>query len=125
MSAASRDIAITLTDAQVARVVLEASGGNQIAGSLSGLRSVEELRQTMMPMLNDQSYSHSTFRAAMVLAAFPADGSEAELQDVAATIGLSPSTAHRYTRTWMVLGLLEQNPDSRRYRRAHVNDADS
>jgi hypothetical protein len=118
---AARNITITLTDAQIARVVLEASGGNQIAGSLSELGSLDELRQIMLPLLNHQSYSHTTFRAAMVLAAFPADGSEVELNQIATTTGLPPSTTHRYILSWTVLGLLEQNPDTRRYRRVRIN----
>lgn len=117
---ADRDVTITLTDAQVARVVRAASGGAELAGSLSGVGSLDELRQAMLPLLDDQAYSHSTFRAAIVFAAFPADGSECELTDIARTIGLSPSTTYRYARTWAAIGLLEQHPDSRRYRRTHV-----
>jgi hypothetical protein len=115
-----RDVTITLTDAQVARVVRAASGGAQLAGSLSGIGSLDELRRAMLPLLDDQTYSHSTFRAAIVFAAFPADGSERELTDIARTIGLPPSTTYRYAHTWTALGLLERHPDSRRYRRAHV-----
>jgi hypothetical protein len=110
-------VTITLTDAQVAQIALDAAGGARLAGSLSGLGSVDELRQAMLPLVDDQTYSHSTFRAAIVLAAFPADGSDRELTDVAREIGLSPATTHRYARTWTALGLLEQNADSRRYRR--------
>jgi hypothetical protein len=116
----STRVRIALTDAQIARVVLEASGGAQLAGSMSGIGSLEELRRAMLPLLDDLSYSHATFRAAIVLAAFPADGSERELTDVARAIGLSPGTTHRYARTWTALGMLEQNSDSRRYRRAYT-----
>jgi IclR-like helix-turn-helix domain-containing protein len=59
----------------------------------------------------------------MVVLAYPADGSECELTDAARTIGLSPSTMHRYTRAWVALGVLEQDPDSRRYRRVRDGDA--
>jgi hypothetical protein len=114
---AGQRVTITLTDAQVARIALDTAGGARLAGPLSGLGSVDELRQAMLPLVDDQTYSHSTFRAAIVLAAFPDDGSERELTDVAREIGLSPSTTHRYARTWTALGLLEQNVDSRRYRR--------
>jgi hypothetical protein len=106
-----------LTDAQVAQIALDAAGGARLAGSLSGLGGVDELRQVMLPLVDDKSYSHSTFRAVIVLAAFPADGSERELTDVAREIGLAPSTTHRYARTLTALGLLEQNADSRKYRR--------
>ena len=114
---AGQRLTITLTDAQVAQIALNAAGGARLAGPLSGLGSVDELRQAMLPLVDDQTYSHSTFRAAIVLAAFPADGSEREVTDVAREIGLAASTTHRYARTWTALGLLEQNADSRRYRR--------
>ena len=59
-------------------------------------------------------------RALLVPAAFPADGSERELTAVAEQLSLSPSTTHRYLRTWTAVGLLERDPDSRRYRRAMI-----
>jgi hypothetical protein len=112
-----RRVAVTLTDAQVAQIVLEAAGDTELAGSMSGLSSLEELRQVVLPFIDDETYSHAIFRGVMVLAAFPADGGERELTDVARTVGVAPSTAHRYVRSWIALGLLEQNPRSRRYRR--------
>jgi DNA-binding IscR family transcriptional regulator len=115
-----RDVTITLTNAQIARVVRAASGGAQLAGSLSGIGSLNALRHAMLPLLDDRAYSHSTFRAVIVFAAFPEDGSERELTDIARTIGLSPSTTYRYARTLAAVGLLEQHPDSRQYRRTHV-----
>jgi DNA-binding MarR family transcriptional regulator len=76
-----RQVTIALTEAQVARVLREASGE-------------------------------------AVLAAFPADGTERELSSVANQLSLSPSTTHRYLRTWTAVGLLERDPNSRRYRRS-------
>lgn len=115
----------TLTDAQVARVVLRAAVGQQPSRPLLTIDSLDVLRRAVLPLLDDKTYSYSTFRAVMVLAALPADGSERELTAIARTIGLSPSTTHRYIRTWAALGVLEQNPDSQRYRRAHSDDVDS
>jgi hypothetical protein len=115
---AEQEVTIALTDAQVARVVREASGGPQLAGLLSGASDLEQLRRGMLPLLDDPRHSHSALRAVLVLAAFPADGREREVTDVAGALSLSPSTTHRYLRTWTALGLLEQNPSSRRYRRA-------
>jgi hypothetical protein len=117
ISGAVPPVTIALTDAQVARIALNAAGGARSAGSLSGLGGVDELRQAMLPLLDEQSYSHSTFRAVIVLAAFSGDGSEREVTDVAREIGLAEGTTHRYARTWTALGVLEHNADSRRYRR--------
>jgi hypothetical protein len=113
----ARRVAVTLSDAQIAQVVLEATGETQLAGSMSGLSSLEELRQLVLPFIDDENYSHAIFRGVMVLAAFPADGGERELTEVARTVGLSPSTTHRYARSWIAVGLLEQNARTRRYHR--------
>jgi hypothetical protein len=111
-------VRIALTDGQVARVVQEASGGAGLAGLLSGVSDLERLHSVVLPLLDDPRCSRSTFRALLVLGAFPADGSERELTDIAKRLGFSPSTTHRYIGTWLAVGLLEQDPHSRRYRRA-------
>lgn len=109
---------IRLTDEQVARIVREAAGEPALPALPAGFEQVAALRSAVAPMLDDAAYSRSTLRALLVLGAFPADGGELELTDVARQLSLSPSTTHRYVGTWMALGLLEQHPRSRRYRRA-------
>jgi hypothetical protein len=122
-----RDVTITLTDAQVARVVREASGRASLTELLSGVSGFEELLSIVRSHMDDVKCSRSMLRALLVLGAFPADGSERELTDVARQVGFSPSTTHRYVGTWMALGLLEQESRSRRYRRppAHTQAADA
>jgi hypothetical protein len=112
-----RGVTITLTDWQVARVVREASVPPGLSALPAGLDDFGELRGAVMPLLEDATYSRSTLRALLVLGAFPSDGGERELTDVARQLDLSPSTTHRYIGTWMAVGLLEQHPRSRRYRR--------
>jgi DNA-binding IclR family transcriptional regulator len=53
----------------------------------------------------------------MVLRCFPADGSELRVLDVAQRLGLTLSTTHRYLKTLVIAGLIDQNPTTRRYRR--------
>lgn len=113
-----RSVTITLTDWQVARVVREAAVAPGLTALPAGLDDFGELHGAVMPLLDDAAYSRSTLRALLVLGAFPPDGSERELTDVARQLDLSPSTTHRYIGTWMAVGLLEQHPRSRRYRRA-------
>lgn len=118
---AGREITIALTDAQIARVMREASGPAGLAPAFSSaLGDPETLAKSVLPFLADHGYSRSVLRALLVLAAFPADGSERELTAVAEQLSLSPSTTHRYLRTWTAVGLLERDPDSRRYRRAMI-----
>ncbi len=112
-----RDVTITLTDRQVAQVVREASGRTTLASVLPDVSGIDALRSVVLPLRDDTSYSRSTLRALLVLAAFPADGSERELTEIARQLDISPSTTHRYIGTWMAVGLLEQHPRSRRYRR--------
>ncbi len=112
-----RDVTITLTDRQVRQVLREASGRTSLASVLPEVGGLEVLRSVVLSLKDDATCSRSTLRALLVLAAFPADGSERELSDVARQLGLSPSTTHRYIGTWMAVGMLEQDPRSRRYRR--------
>jgi hypothetical protein len=111
-------VTITLTDEQLALVAREMSHGAGLAKSLSGVSGLEQLRRVVSPLMGDESYNRSTFRALLVLAAFPTDGSERGLRDVAVDVGLSPSVAHHYIRTLFAAYVLEQDPGSRRYRRA-------
>ena len=60
--------------------------------------------------------SRSLLLGLTVFAAFPTDGDALAVTDVAGRLGLSPSTTHRYMTTLLAVGLLEQDPRSRRYR---------
>jgi len=119
------DVTVRLTSTQIAQVVRQASNTPGLVTLLSGVNDLRALRQAIQPLLNDAKCSHSTLRALLVLVAFPSDGSERELGDIASALDMTPSTAHRYVRTWWALGLLEQNARSRRYRRAAVDHANS
>ncbi len=66
----------------------------------------------------DANLSSSLLCGLLVLAAFPADGSSVGNAEVARTMGMNPSTAHRYITTLVVAGLLEKDPGTRRYRLA-------
>jgi len=118
-----RDVLIALTDGQVAQVVRGAASRMGLAGLLPEVNGLDMLRSVVLPLLEDATYSRSTLRALLALAAFPADGSEHELTDVARQLGFSPGTTHRYVCTWMAVGLLEQDPRSRRYRRVPADHA--
>jgi hypothetical protein len=65
----------------------------------------------------DAKVSRSVLRALLVLAAFPLDGTYRALADVSKEVGYNPSTTHRYASTLLAIGLLEQDPKSRKYRR--------
>ncbi len=116
-------VSIALTDAQVEQVLREAAHRPQLA-SLLEVSQLDALSRVALPLLEDANYSRSALRALLVLNALPPDGSERELTDLARQLAISPSTTHRYMHTWMALGLVEQDPRSRRYRRTPASHTD-
>jgi hypothetical protein len=108
-------IAIELSGAQVNDVVRAASERGQLSVLMS---SVEDMRATLAagcPELQDTSLSRSLILGLLVLACFPTDGGTVRNADIAERLDMRHSTAHRYVTTLVVLGLLEQDPRTRRY----------
>ncbi len=107
-------MSLVLTDAQVGRVVTQAGGRDaaMTAGiAASGGRAADLLA------LGARSHSLSLLRAVLLLRALPPDGATMELAELASQIDSPRSTAHRYLKTWTALGLVEQDPATRRYGR--------
>jgi hypothetical protein len=109
---------LELSQAQVDQVVRVASGGRSISAALSGmLESPERLARTLEGF-DDTRLSRSLLWGLLVFAAFPVDGSSLGNLEVARMLGMNPSTAHRYISTFLEVGLLERDADTRRYRLA-------
>lgn len=111
------EVAIRLSRAQIAYVVRLAAGGSTLGVPLAGEVDIRALHGVLEPLMDDVSLSRSTYRALLVLHAFPMNGEKREVTDVARQLRLSPSTTHRYARTWEAIGLLEQDAASRQYGR--------
>jgi hypothetical protein len=131
-------ITITLSLAQVDEVVRAASRerapsiSTLIASSLGaqrrsdaeprGAQPGEAAMRAPIPVerrLNedvDPRLSRSLLRGLSLLRCFGPNGSERGIVELAAELGMSPSTAHRYAVTLVELGLLERCPNSRKYR---------
>ncbi len=117
-----REIAVTLSAEQVQTVVQAATAPAAVGQAFaSALENSTALASALKPLLHDNSYSRSVLRALLILAGFPADGTERELTTVAMEVGFSTSTTHRYLHTWEAAGLLERDADSRRYRRPRLS----
>ena len=114
----ARIVRVDLSEAQVAQVVRSTSAGSGLAASLADLTEPPTLRDSVAPLLPDRHYSRSVLLGLLVLGAFPPDGGERALTNVAAELELPAGTTHRYIGTWLAVGLLEQDPASRRYKRA-------
>lgn len=108
-------ISIMLTQAQITSIMRE--GGSRASSLLGSLEDLSAAADLIDGASAKAAVSRSTLRALLVLAAYPADGSYRALADVAREVGYNASTTHRYTSTWLAVGLLEQDPRSRRYRR--------
>jgi DNA-binding IclR family transcriptional regulator len=109
-------VRIELSSAQVDRVVRDASGDGTILVLLSGLEEVRERLEGAREADDDGRLSRSLLSGLLLLARFPADGSYVSNSMVAARNGMKISTAHRYISTLVVVGLLERDPVTRRYR---------
>ncbi|MHB8241954.1 MAG: helix-turn-helix domain-containing protein [Solirubrobacteraceae bacterium] len=72
--------------------------------------------------MREKGYSRTTLRALLVLAAVPSDGGGRGVIELAEQLGLKTTSTHRYLRTWVAVGVLEQTPGSRLYRRTVMAD---
>ncbi len=111
-------ISIELTRAQVGHVVRGASEEEGVSGLLRRLSERGELASEYVELAESPRLSRSLLLGLLVLACFPGDGASLAVSDVAARLSMSPSTTHRYITTLLRVGLLEQDPDTRRYRAA-------
>jgi DNA-binding MarR family transcriptional regulator len=110
----TRRISIELTRSQVDQIVRRSSDSDGVASVLRGLAG-RGLASDFKALAASPRLSRSLLLGLMVLACFPSDGDALAVTDVAARLGLSPSTTHRYMTTLLAAGLLEQDPQSRRY----------
>ncbi len=112
-------VSIELSQAQVDRVVREASGTGSLSVLISGLADVREALAASPREFDDAGLSSSLLTGLLMLAAFPTDGSYVRNSEIAAILDVNASTAHRYISTLVAVGLLERDPVTRRYRLAH------
>lgn len=117
MAVENDHIALKLTPAQVRAVLRQAAAGDAIESALSGLTNRSQLATARVAARGDTQLASSLLLGLMVLGCFPADGSELRVLDVAQLLEQTPSTTHRYLKTLVAAGLLDQNSTTRRYRR--------
>lgn len=108
-------ITIELTRPQVDRVVRESGRGGGVSTLLRGLAAGDDLASRYASLSDSPRLSRSLLLGLLVLATFPSDGRSLAVTDVASKLGMSPSTTHRYMTTLLAVGLLEQDPRTRRY----------
>jgi hypothetical protein len=108
-------VSIELTPAQtdyVARAAQQAGGTGPSERSEPGA-SLE----IASAWLEDRKMSRSLLTGLQLLCALPPDGAFTTSSELARTLGISPSTCHRYLVTLLEIRLVERDPHKRHYRR--------
>jgi IclR helix-turn-helix domain len=114
-----QDISITLSIPQVGHVLREATGTGGLRNMLMG--QVDDLRVAIAavledPQLKSHQISYSTLKALDVWCAFAPPGTIRGIHEIARELRLSASTTHRYVQTLLEIGLIERDPQTRKYR---------
>lgn len=117
-------VVITLSRNQVNHVV-RAALGEGIEPSMSALIAESgfhrsQARQTLgaryKTLQDNRRLSRSLLAGLLVLSCFPPEGVDLGIKDISEQLDLNTSTVHRYVVTLMAAGLLERDPETRRYR---------
>ncbi len=107
-------IVIELSRSQVDQVIREASQSAGAASPFTGLYESSPLDISVVARGNPR-LSGSLLTGLAVLRVFPRDGSELSNAEVARTLNIGVSTAHRYLATLLAAGLVHRDPSTRRY----------
>jgi hypothetical protein len=117
-------VSITLSRNQVDHVVRAALGGEAVA-SVSGMvastgfhraHARQVLSSRYRALQENRRLSRSLLAGLLVLSCFPPEGLDLGIKDISEQLQLNTSTVHRYVLTLVAAGLLERDPDTRRYR---------
>jgi hypothetical protein len=117
-------VSITLSRNQVDHVVRAALGEDAIP-SVSGVVAGtgfhrEHARQVLSSryraLQGNRRLSRSLLAGLLVLSCFSQEGLDVGIKDISEQLDLNTSTVHRYVLTLVAAGLLERDPDTRRYR---------
>jgi hypothetical protein len=117
-------VSITLSRNQVDHVT-RAALGEGAALSVSALvagtgfhrsHARQVLGARYRALQDNRRLSRSLLAGLLVLSCFPPEGIDMGIKDISEELDLNTSTVHRYVLTLVAAGLLERDPDTRRYR---------
>jgi hypothetical protein len=117
-------VSITLSRNQVDHVMRAALGEGAVP-SVSGLvagtgfhhsHARQVLGSRYRDLQGNRRLSRSLLAGLLVLSCFPPEGVDMGIKDISEQLDLNTSTVHRYVLTLVAAGLLERDPDTRRYR---------
>lgn len=123
---AERSVSIALSRSQVNHIVRcalddGAHGSLSLLGRTRSLHEVhvhEALNERYRSLQDNRRLSRSLLAGLLVLSCFAPRGPELGIKDISEKLQLNSSTVHRYVATLLAAGLLERDPDTRRYRLA-------
>ena len=117
-------VSITLSRNQVDHVV-RAALGEEAVPSVSGMvagtgfhraQARQVLSSRYRALQENRRLSRSLLAGLLVLSCFSPEGIDMGIKDISQQLELNTSTVHRYVLTLVAAGLLERDPDTRRYR---------
>jgi DNA-binding MarR family transcriptional regulator len=103
---------------QVDQVTSAATDAGGIQTILFGLNGGSSEIDIDLSSLDDSRLSRSLLYGLLVLAALPADRGFTGNAEIAEKLGMALATTHRYISTLLAAGLIERDPNTRKYRRA-------
>lgn len=117
-------VAITLSRGQVDHVLRAALGDHappSILGVMVGTGFYNAHARVLLSsryrtLQQNRRLSRSLLAGLLVLSCFPQEGADIGIKDISEQLELNTSTVHRYVLTLVAAGLLERDPDTRRYR---------
>ncbi len=120
------EVTLTLTAEQVAQVVVDVAvsdGKHPLVPSI--LEGIQAFPAS--PLLGDLELSAALLHGLLVLISFPPDGDERGSKEIVQELGaqeldMAVSAVDRYIRTWVAVGLLEQDQVTHQYRRVRPVD---
>jgi hypothetical protein len=120
-----QNVSVTLSSNQVDHIV-RAALGDGAAPSVSAMVAGRDYggslaRQAMSAryrtLQDNRRLSRSLLAGLLVLSCFASEDRDLGIKDISDELELNTSTVHRYVVTLVAAGLLERDPETRRYRR--------
>jgi DNA-binding MarR family transcriptional regulator len=105
----------------VVRAALGEEAVPNVAGVVAGTgfhrtQARQVLGSRYRALQENRRLSRSLLAGLLVLSCFPPEGNDMGIKDISEQLELNTSTVHRYVLTLVAAGLLERDPDTRRYR---------
>lgn len=115
-------VLIELSELQINRVVRSATETGSLAALFGGPELADVLAQNESTLrdyagFDNAKVSRSLLQALLILSSLPADGSHLGIADISRRAGINSSTVHRYLATWRLVGIVDRDPNTRRYGR--------